>query len=509
MNRFHFSLRVIPLLFLLSIGMMNCNSSSSVDENATAPVCNLTYNLPADMSPSSECTNSSDTDQCNFDNYSWQTFLALNAPGVGSQVSISGDNSTQWAGWSSTADLLDQGSNPGPSGSRFYPTECQSIPNYQNYRVIDQVGKVDDSFLEAQTQGLSANPVVASNGTFLRYEILLSPATYDWVVSQGLNTVTTLKAWAEAGIVVNFICGDGSYTGGDPANPEMGAIVLKNAWMEMSDFNPGDYHTEELLVFTPAFRNSTGQATCELKTMALVGMHIAHKTLNQPNWIWSTFEHVNNAPDCTALPDDGNEAGDDGPSVACPDSAGQNWNFFGTICGSGSACQTCNAAPASNAPAGQCVNPSNPDATAWCLDQPPNPEQGLSRLCRQFPVSSIYPTAGDWNTACDVALSGGVWSNYQLISSQWISQDAYTTCTNNQASITAADPLPKTPVKGKNGDERPFLGNTSMESYERSNCTGCHVKGLNTPFVVDGENLKIVNDFMYWLVLEVPAANNQ
>ena len=48
-----------------------------------------------------------------------------------------------------------------------------------------------------------------------------------------------------------------------------------------------------------------------------------------------------------------------------------------------------------------------------------------------------------------------------------------------------------------------------MESYERPNCTGCHVKGSGTTFVVDGENLKIVNDFMYWLVLEVPAANNQ
>ncbi|MBL6978523.1 MAG: hypothetical protein ISR61_06215 [Desulfobacteraceae bacterium] len=509
MNRPHCSLLIIPLLFLLSIGMINCSSSSSSDGNNKTPECNLTYNLPADMSSSLECTNSSDPDQCDFDNYSWQTFMALSAPGVGGQVSTSGDNLTQWAGWSSTADLLDQGSNPGPSGSRFYPTECRSVPNYQNYRVIDQVGKVDDSFLEAQTQGLSANPVIASNGTFLRYEILLSPATYDWVVSQGLNTVTTLKAWAEAGTEVNFICGDGSYTGGDPANSQMGAIVLKNAWMEITGFTPGDYHREELLVYTPDYRNSTGQATCELKTMGLVGMHIAHKTLNQPNWIWSTFEHANNAPDCTALPDEGDEAGDNGPSVACPDTAGQDWNFFGTTCDSGSDCQTCNTAPVSNASTGQCVNPSNPTATPWCVDQPPNPAQGLSRICRQFPVTSTYPTAGDWNTSCDAALAGGVWSNYQLISTQWISQDPNTTCINNQASVSATDSLPKTPVKGKDGTQRPFLGNTSMESYERPNCTGCHVKGSGTTFVVDGENLKIVNDFMYWLVLEVPAANNQ
>jgi len=509
MERLRLSLPIISLLIWLSTSMMSCDSSSSGGHSAETPECTLTYNLPADMNASLECMASSDPVQCDFDNFSWQTFLALNAPRVGEPVSTSGDNPTQWAGWSSTADLLNQGSTPEPSGSRYYPDACQSIPDYENYRVIDQVGKVDDSFLEAQTGGLSPNPVIASNGTFLRYEILLSPATYDWIVSQELNKVTTLKAWAESGIDVNFICGDGSYTGGDPANPQMGAIVLKNAWMEISGFNPDDYHTEQLLVYTPDFRNSTGQATCELKTMALVGMHIAHKTLNQPNWIWSTFEHANNAPDCTALPNDGNEAGDDGPSASCPDSAGQDWNFFNTICDSGSVCQTCNTAPASNAAAGQCVNPSNPDAEAWCLDLPPNPVQGLSRICRQFPIDAVYPTAGDWNTGCKLALADSVWSNYQLISTQWISQLPQTTCTNNQTSVNAADPLPKTPVKGKNGIERPFLGNTSMESYERPNCTGCHVKGSGTTFVVDGEDFNIVNDYMYWLVLEVPTANNR
>jgi len=507
MRHFNFFLPEMCLLFLFSLFFVGCDSSGG--NGVAIPECNLTYYLPADMIPSQECDHSSDPDQCDFDNYSWQTFLALNAPRVGGAVSTTGDNTPQWAGWSSTADLLNQGSNPGPSGSRYYPDVCKSIPNYQDYRVIDQVGKVDDAFLEAKTGGLSANPVIASNWTFLRYEILLSPATYNWVVSQGLHTVSALKAYAQAGTAVNFICGDGAYMGGDPANPQMGAIVLKLAWMDVTGFNPEDYHTEQLIVYTPAFRNNTGQATCELKTMALVGMHIAHKTLNQPNWIWSTFEHYNNAPDCTALPSDGNEEGNDGPSESCPDSGGYNWNFFGTICDSGVACQTCNKAPASNAEAGQCVNPATPDATAWCVDKPPNPIRGLSRICRQFPVNTIYPTAGEWNMECEFALRGSVWGNYELISTQWIDQDTHTTCQNNQTSITATDPLPKTPVKGKNGAKRPFLGNTSMESYERSNCTGCHMKGLNTTFGVDGTDYTINNDFMYWLVLEVPAADNR
>lgn len=460
------------------------------------------------MKTSWQCTNSYDQDQCDFDHFSWQTFLALNAPDVGDQLSTSGDNPTQWNRWSSTADLLNQGSTPGASGSRYYPEACQSVPEHQRYRVIQQIGKIDDSFLEAQTGGLSSDPVIAANGRFVRYEILLSPATYDWVVTQGLNTVTTLKAWAEAGIDVTFICGDGAYEGGDPADSRMGAIVMKNAWMDITGFNREDYHIEELLVYTPGFRNSTGQETCEIKEMALVGMHIAHKTLSQPNWIWSTFEHVNNAPDCTALPEDGNEDGDNGASVACGDSEGREWNFFGSVCDEGNACQVCNTVPESNAPTGQCINPSNPDATAWCVDQPPNPVLGLSRICRQFPVSSIYFTADDWNAGCRDILRGGVWENYALISTQWIPQESGTACINNQTAVEATDPLPKTPVKGKDGSERPFLGNTSMESYGRPNCAGCHMKSNNTTFVIDGEDFSIASDFMYWLVLEVPAANN-
>lgn len=73
---------------------------------------------------------------------------------------------------------------------------------------------------------------------------------------------------------------------------------------------------------------------------------------------------------------------------------------------------------------------------------------------------------------------------------------------------------PLTSVTGDDEKQRPFLGNTSMESYERSNCTGCHSKGYATPFFLlsdptHQDTLTIVNDLMYWLILEVPAANNQ
>jgi hypothetical protein len=38
---------------------------------------------------------------------------------------------------------------------------------------------------------------------------------------------------------------------------------------------------------------------------ALLGMNFARKTKKHPEWIWTTFEHKNNAPNCDDIkPDD-------------------------------------------------------------------------------------------------------------------------------------------------------------------------------------------------------------
>jgi hypothetical protein len=77
---------------------------------------------------------------------------------------------------------------------------------------------------------------------------------------------------------------------------------------------------------------------------------------------------------------------------------------------------------------------------------------------------------------------------------------------NNDGVYVAMKPFiePKPECLGGN---QPVLGNTSMESYERSNCLGCHAKSttgsgdLDTVFFTHSST-----DFMYWLKLEVPQS---
>jgi len=152
-------------------------------------------------------------------------------------------------------------------------------------------------------------------------------------VSNGWNVPGTIPTDEQTGPVMGDIignCGLASYTGGDPADKDCGVIQMKNAWMDLTDASVAErakYHIEELLVYTPAYRTSTTPqaATCELRTMGLVGQHINHKTLTQPAWVYSTFEHVDNAPDCTGPSSTGgSQAGT--PSDLCPATVQKDWN---------------------------------------------------------------------------------------------------------------------------------------------------------------------------------------
>jgi hypothetical protein len=503
-----FSLLLV-LVFLLTAPAPRAASAAPAAANAAAQgaggsSCSIAYYLPGDIGAFGQ----DPPDQEDLDIYSWQLFLALNAPAVGKSVSTSGDNSTLWGGsvanpisgsnpgWSSTDDLLQAvtTSYQPPYGTHYYPAACQRIPGYQSYRVMDELDKVDDSFFEASVGSLSNSPAVAANGTFLRYEILISPVTYNAIVSNQWYKTSVLNSLTSP---LSFPCGEQKAGGSkaSPADPGIGAITIKNAWMEAAGFDAADYHTEKLLVFTPAAENSSGQDTCELKTMALVGMHIAHKTTQQAGWTWSTFEHQANAPDCTNVPPP--PANQQIANLTCP-STGGAYNLFPQNVGD-ARFQTCNTTPATNGGSG-CDD-------SFCADLPPNPTAGYSRLCRQVPLQANYKTAYEQTQACNAATGkSSVWSNYALISTQWFTQFPTPVSCQNVASTVNPKATPghtayAPQVTMSDGSSlAPYLANTTMESYERSVCMGCH-QGAAVP-----AGNKVSTDLMYFLQLEVPAA---
>ncbi|MCG8455571.1 MAG: hypothetical protein MI919_04760, partial [Holophagales bacterium] len=421
-----------------------------------------------------------------------------------------GTGTPKWAEWSSTSSYLNlvsewaaAGGDPSQFpkfGATYYPQACLDYCQTQgiecsDYRTISQVGKINDSVFEANSAGLSSNPVIAANGTYLRYEILINRDMYDFVSREELYDVD------------NLVTGN--------VSAPFGVTNLKLAWMDVTGVTAADYYTEELLVFTSADSSSTGQDSCELVDMGLVGMHIAHKTPSQPSLVWSTFEQVSNAPDCGAF-----TAETQVVNTSCPSTVATSWNFYSSECQADTTsgmCASCNTPPSSNQPSGvSCTG-------GFCVDLPPADTSGYSRLCRQVPVTADGPYSDSfaWNSACQAALGTSVWANYMLISTQWLDWAApgappepsgpstvapelksilkrnYATAkvrtflrpqvpdngSPSQASgaVPPGQPVPPPPPDWtKDNPDKPFLANTSMESYERANCTGCHGKAALT-----------------------------
>ncbi len=70
-----------------------------------------------------------------------------------------------------------------------------------------------------------------------------------------------------------------------------GSIRVKAAWIDMEGIaKPERFHTRQVWLFDRATNR------CEQKQVGLVGLHIVAKTPSIPQWVWATFEHVDNVP---------------------------------------------------------------------------------------------------------------------------------------------------------------------------------------------------------------------
>ena len=245
-------------------------------------------------------------------------------------------------------------------------------------------------------------------------------------------------------------------------------------------------------------------------------MHLVRKTMGQQAWTWSTFEHVNNAPDCDGLiPAAGGAGSDPGPNTGCPDTVAADYWFYPDECNDADeSCAACNTPPSSN---GECENPDTDNDAGWCPNEAPAETGGMSKLCRQVPVTEDgdYAAAYAQNAACSDALGDSVWGNYEVIATQWYTDSSInpTDCGDVAATLNVSanknNIAPLVTIDG--GQTKPFLGNTAMESYERSNCTGCHAKAsFSHQETVDTgvETTPYYTDMSYWLEVEVPGAGH-
>lgn len=368
--------------------------------------------------------------QHDFDDFSWQSFIALNWPanadGTPNTMSTIGQKTNQpvvWLHWKESREIFlpDGVKPPGWDQSNNVPDVCKSIDPKsipQGTIYLTQVGKTPN-VLDESGEPFTTGPLIDQNGLYTRYEILTNETMFNFILDNNLYSKKGQKQFNA----------DVDFTASDSKTGQVGSIMLKASWIKMGGkFDATNYYTTYALVYNNPEEQHGVKPACALEQVGLVGFHIAHKTTGEPQWIWSTFEHVANAPT-------------QGESASL-----SAYNFYDAKC---TDCKV-----------------NEPPARPW---DPANPHTKPTQVERVIPITADAKALNaSYHAALDAVVLGSVWMNYELVSTQW--------------PTDAKNPTDPTGVPAPS-----FLANTTLETYIQgsvkqtsSSCMACHNNAATT-----------------------------
>ena len=377
--------------------------------------------------------------QNSFDIFSWQSFIAMNWPldsdGVPAPGKIGAlpDAARAWSTYQTPQQLFNpdfEDTICGARGASDLPTLTTS------------------SFI--QTSGF---PLIDRNLNYTVYDVRINHALADYIVSNGLNTVEGQVAFQSSGQEIEFPRGFYS----DPATKAGGAVgaaAIKSAW-KIIDQQAGDdesrYFTIKGRIPISAEDSTSGKAFCLETRLALVGMHIMRRTQSGhgDKWIWSTFEHVDNAPIAANARKSVDTLHDELFQGGCksPDKLDKQYAFFNQTCPD---CATNQLSEADWK-----WSPTPPHAAAFATKGQYGTQ--VVRCWQTFEGTALV------NNLWQQSLSGTPWANYESVSAQW----------------KGANPG----VMFPQGEVPRFLTNSTMETYDqysdKSSCLSCHADAVS------------------------------
>lgn len=225
--------------------------------------------------------------------YAWDLFVFMNWPAKKSDRSVPDESAAigdegprTWEGQKQTSDVfLADGARPNPFGARDAPprqvlemAKSKGLPIDEPFHNLDE---------EVQVDGLS---LADKAGNPIRYQILMNDVTFDYVRTNGLYNINGQEAVAAGTGPIQKI------------DFNWDAIEVKTSWLWLDPSNPDAEAIAFAYLTVNAYHETVNDDGShrgwEVQRAALTGMHIITKALD--NWVWTTFEHVDNAKYTTA-----------------------------------------------------------------------------------------------------------------------------------------------------------------------------------------------------------------
>lgn len=401
--------------------------------------------------------------QFSADVYSWNNFIAMNWPamdgGLPDTTVCFGEKDavTVWEYWVPESKIFrEEGQLPQPWASL---SDSMILPHHLKNINLFRFQAKDPGY---DTLNAEDAPVVDQDSNFTLYQISYNKVAYDYVVKSklynkkgqqefvqnwpnytaGLAQITNgdtiniekqyQRAYFPVGNVKDSVIHNGDNTFSFTTHPV--SIITKSAWKQL---HPQEDHNKFHV------RQTTNEKG-ETVHLGLVGLHFIQKVAESTQWVWSTFEHVDNAPE---MDKEGNLILEQGKDYIYFNEADTNKRFWNIS------------------------NPINYHTNQFER----YPTQVVREVDLEYSTESINKR---YHAILKSVNPNSVWLNYELIGTQW----------------------PFDPELFTLGDEyQPgILANSVMETYKQksSTCMGCH---KNARFTPHEDSTSYFSDFVFSL----------
>ncbi|MGI8640814.1 MAG: hypothetical protein ACR2MG_12825 [Pyrinomonadaceae bacterium] len=288
---------IILFIVLLAFSCKDQNpTGTNTDTNATAAPVKISPEIPVDVDPAVQATLKKEGDiyQLNekFNENSWQSFVAIFYPRDKDgkpMPKFTDEGKATWLGWKESFQVYRcDGSVPTPWGSKR-TDDClkdSSIVDDTDARLLlssnTPTHRSKSKNIADETDQAFAGKLFDQNGNVVVYEVLMNEAEFDYLVTNKLYNINGQIDFSKNGTIANFPAGDYSTN-------KVGAIEIKFAWKILTEND----HKERYFQSKGYVVDEKTQKLVK-KDLGMIGFHISQKTPTGSQWVWSTFEQIDN-----------------------------------------------------------------------------------------------------------------------------------------------------------------------------------------------------------------------